>query len=176
MTSRATPVPLAFRFGIFALQESDRPDVAAHYLSLDDEARIRRFGIKLSDEGVAHLIERLPFSPMTWGLFVGGRLKGTCMVLYDKDSRHKGEFAITLSEGMRKSGWGGLMTKMALDAAYHHGMDEVEINYIAQNTPMARLASRFPGTLVKEFGECCKTVELKNWVEAQLLEDECIYA
>jgi len=159
------------RFGLYRLGPNDRAQFVDHLLLLDAPARRRRFGVALGDDAVRAIAKTMAFDELCWGLFVGGALKGTAMVLRSDARSRRGEFAISLDADLRGVGWGRLLLNTALESAYQHGVEFVDIHYLAENAPMARLCAALPGSLQAEHGERSKEVQLQPWAEAFFWQD-----
>lgn len=157
------------RYGVFPLVEADRPDFLAHMLSLDPEARRRRFGSCLSDYALERVCQSLPLEGKAWGIYIWGQLKGTTLVIPYKDEPGHGEFAITLSPSLRGRGWGRFLTRSALQTAYQDGFAKVDVYYLHENEAMARICASYPGPLSRDSGDCLKVVCLEEWVTQEMV-------
>lgn len=146
--------PADKRYGLFSLQESDRPALLKHLLSLDADARRLRFGVLLSDEAIARIAQQLPLADQSLGLFVWGELKGCAHLI--KIDHELAELALSLSPDMRGRGWGRILFDELIERASCKRLKTVEIQYLLENRPMHRLASRLPGPCHHECSEARK--------------------
>lgn len=157
------------RYGVFPLTEDDRRRFVAHMLRLDSASRYLRFGTCLPDASVEQVALRLPLEGSAWGLFVWGELKGSALLVPVPNEPHRSELALALSPSLRGHGWGTELTESALRAARATGLEWVDVHYVADNTPMARICRRFPGKLERDLGSYTKVVDLAQWEESYLV-------
>lgn len=149
------------RYGIFRLTEADRPALIAHLLSLDPEGRRRRFGLALQDESIVEIARKLPLDTQCLGLFVWGELKGCVQVIGEAGGARQ-ELAISLSPEMRGRGWGKELVQMALSRAKDRRVQQVDIQYLAENSAMHRIAGAYPGRTKVWSGEIVRSVVLQD--------------
>lgn len=161
--------PPARRYGIFALQDTDRPALLRHMLRLDPEARRLRFGASLPDDSISRIADRLDLRTSAWGLFIWGELVGAAVIARFPKNASLGELAVTLDESARGRGLSVLLVEQAFDMAAARGIDSVAIYYANDNSPMRALASRFPGESYRSGSESERHVSLPAW-EQRLLE------
>lgn len=151
----------ARRYGIFRLTEADRPALIAHLLSLDSEGRRRRFGLALRDESIVEIASKLPLDTQCLGLFVWGELKGCVQVLGEPGGSRQ-ELAVSLSPEMRGRGWGKELVQLALSRAKDRRVEQVDIQYLAENAAMHRIAGAYPGRSQVWSGEIVRSVRLQD--------------
>lgn len=163
------PVEHSLRYGVFALTDADRPQVLAHYLGLSPQMRRLRFGLALSDERIEAWVREMPLTGRALGYFVWNELRAVVWLAPDESSPQRAELAVTADARQRGHGWGRRLVHQALDAAEAAGLRNVDIYYLRENTPMARIARTLPGKHGSDGCDAHVTVDLQAWA-AQALE------
>lgn len=137
------------------LSERDRRRLLMHFLALDDQDRLLRFGSVLSDETITRYVQRLDFSRNTvFGVYdedlnllgVGHlvfRPKETHPVLLEATAKTRiAEFGVSVVPHARGQGIG---TKLFERAAVHCRNEDVDVLYmhgLASNQAMIHIARK----------------------------------
>lgn len=155
-----------FSIRIKELSERDRRHLLIHFLSLDDEARMMRFGIACNDDVVTRYVQKINFSQdAVFGVFndalnlVGvGHLaytpRGAMPALADvTECARIAEFGVSVLAPYRSLGIG---TRLLERAAMHCRNDDIDtlcINCLASNDAMVHIAARVGMTIHCNRGE-----------------------
>lgn len=159
---------LVHKTGIFPLTEADKSILIAHYLRLSADDRRLRFGILLKDEVVSHIVEGWQLDHCSWGIFLGGALRGSAILMPLTKAGNRAEFAITLEKNLQGHGWGTTLTNYVLHQAALQGVAEIDVQFLQENRKMLKIAQAYPGGCSYEHGECVKHIDIPEWSDTQL--------
>lgn len=128
---------------IRTLSEKHRPQVCAHLLALDPEARQLRFGHAATDEGLAHYAERLDFQrDQVFGSFDRRLRLVTLGHLALDPARGTGEFAVSVLARQRGRGLGTQLFEHAVTHARNRGVRTLFVHLARENAPMLAIVQR----------------------------------
>ncbi len=113
----------------------------------------------LSDWAVTRWAAGAPLDRHSLGLFIWGSLKG-CAQVIPSATPGEADLAVSMSPALRSRGWGRMLVRLALERAHDRRLELVTIQYLADNSPMHRIAASLPGRLQACSGERVKYVEL----------------
>jgi len=124
---------------IRTLTDFDRDCVRDFYRALTAEDRYKRFCASLSDETVSAYVDGLDFTrhPVLGAFAEAEELIGIAELAPGAD---QGEMAFAVRQDMRSQGIGTALTQRLLERARMCGMRKVFVLFLADNTPMRKLA------------------------------------
>ena len=135
------------------LTEQDRPEITAHLLRLDPEARRRRFGSALKDSAVVAYVDRIDLSQGTLlGLRAEGGLRALAELFADP-SGAVAEAAFSVEQDWRGRGLGTALLDAALARAGELGQQRVVLYIQPGNQAMKRVAHKHAFDLHLDEGE-----------------------
>lgn len=143
------------------LEETHRPLILAHLLSLSKEDRRMRFSYPLGDAGIAKYLANIDFEKDDLiGIF--GRddiLVGLVHLSYLNLDRSAGEpiaaeLGLSLRDEARGHGLGTLLFKRALKRARNHDVERLFIYTLQDNDAMLAIAKKLGMTVSTESGQC----------------------
>lgn len=123
------------------------PRVAEHLLGLDDDSRVRRFGILTSDDRIRHYAEQIAYDrDEVFGVF-DRRLKLVAMahLAFDGGTGKGGasaEFGVSVSTHMRGKGLGSRLFSHAVMHARNRGVQTMLIHLARDNAAMMGIVRR----------------------------------
>lgn len=138
---------------IARLTESDRPEIAAHLLRLDRDARQRRFGSGLKDSAVSAYAAKIDLvSGRLFGTFRQGRLIGLAEVFPEG---HDGvvEAAFSVDTDQRGQGIAAQLMDRVLEVAALEGYRTVVLYIQQANAPMRAVARKHGFALSLQDGD-----------------------
>lgn len=137
-------------FRIALLDASNREEIAAFYLRLDEVGRRLRFFGPVSEQALRRHVRGIDFARSTVvGMYRGQELIGVAEAITGAAEPHGGaaeetapmaELAIALSADARGHGLGSTLFCCALSAAREHGARHIEFVTAGDNDRMKRLA------------------------------------
>jgi GNAT superfamily N-acetyltransferase len=124
------------------LNESDRPELERHFLSLRGDDRRLRFGSQISDEGLKQYVARIDFERD--GVFAVHddddlRLLAVIHVATTADCA---ELGLSVLHGHRGRGLGSALFARAVTYLRNRGTREVFVHCLSENGPMMHLARK----------------------------------
>ncbi len=141
------------------LHDGHRPRVLSHLLALDDDDRVRRFGLRASDELIAHYVDQLDFRrDHVFGTF-DRRLELLTLghLALDPEGR-SAEFAVSILSRARGRGLGTQLFTHAVTHARNRGVQTLFLHLARDNTPMMAIVQH-AGALI-DFDGADATAEL----------------
>jgi ribosomal protein S18 acetylase RimI-like enzyme len=127
---------------IVRLRDSDRADLASHFITLDREDRRLRFGSTISDDGLRDYVARIDFERD--GVFAahdddGSRLLAAIHVALSSESA---ELGLSVSPECRGRGLGSALFLRAVNYLRNRGTPEVLVHCLTENGAMMHLARK----------------------------------
>jgi GNAT superfamily N-acetyltransferase len=116
-----------------------------HLLRLTPDDRRLRFGMEISDEGVAgHALSAFEIGEVIHGFFVDGVLRGAAELhLLNHTPPVEAEIAFSVEAEYRNSGIGSALFGRTLLVARNRGVATVVMSCLPSNRPMQSLAKKF---------------------------------
>lgn len=149
-----------------ALGERDRRRVLRHFLALDRDDRLLRFGIMLRDEQVAAYVAKLDFSrDIVFGVYnrpfqlVGvGHLAFTSREAHPDsvhytDKEKVAEFGVSVSKSARGQGVGTRLFERAAVHCRNSDVDTLYMQCLSSNRTMMHIAKKAGMQIQREYGE-----------------------
>lgn len=128
---------------VVRLDAPDRGRVLEHFLALDGDARLLRFGMSYSDDAVRRYVQRLDFAgDLLLGWINPFRELAGVVQLARIDDRAV-EFSISIARSWRGRGHGQDFTEMALAAAGRHGYGLAHVQFLQCNRPMDAIMDHY---------------------------------
>jgi GNAT superfamily N-acetyltransferase len=135
------------------LTDADRPQIAAHLLRLEPEARRRRFGSALKDGCIADYAGRIdPARNRLLGFFAGGELRGLAEIFPELDGASV-EAAFSVDRDWRGRGICTELMDRVLRWAGCAGYGRVTLYIQQANRPMREVARKHGFRLSLDAGE-----------------------
>lgn len=135
------------------LTDADRPQIAAHLLRLEPEARRRRFGSALKDGCIAAYAGRIDTARnRLLGFFAGGDLRGLAEVFPELDGASV-EAAFSVDRDWRGRGICTELMDRVLRWAACAGYSRVVLYIQEANRPMREVARKHGFRLILDAGE-----------------------
>jgi RimJ/RimL family protein N-acetyltransferase len=146
------------------LGADDRISITVHFLALDKNSRLLRFGTPISDESVARYVRAIDFDrDIVEGVWDDERLVGVAHLGVYTDAGHPvGELGISVLPEARHQHLGQRLLARALLHARLGQLKHVYVQFLVRNRPMARLASAFTDLVDRDFGEACATIDMEE--------------
>ena len=149
-----------------ALGKRDRRRVLRHFLALDRDDRLLRFGSVLPDAQVEAYVAKLDFSKdIVFGVYNGrfqlvgvGHLAFTSREahpdsIHYTDKEKVAEFGVSVATSARGKGFGGRLFERAALHARNRGIDTLFIHALSENAPMLKIARNAGATVERDGGE-----------------------
>ncbi|NIC41183.1 GNAT family N-acetyltransferase [Aquabacterium sp. A08] len=149
--------PAHTRAPICALGAEHRAAMAAHLLGLGERDRYLRFGYPARDEQIRRYVEGIRFDrDEVFGIF-NRRLQLIAMAhlayAVTPDRTHSAEFGVSVGAHARGRGYGNQLFERAVMHARNHGVTELEIHALSENSAMLAIARKGGARIVREGGE-----------------------
>ena len=122
------------------LQETDRDDLLAHFLSLAADDRRLRFGASIGDAGIEAYVRGIDLSSDAVFAVRGERTLRA--VVHIAMGAGPAELGLSVLEGNRRQGLGNALFAAALGYLQARGIDEVCVLCANENGPMVSLARK----------------------------------
>lgn len=149
------------------LRERDRRRLLKHFLALDDNDRLLRFGTVLSDELVTRYVERLDFErDSVFGVYSGWlhSLVGVGHLAFvPREQRpviggattksRMAEFGVSVSAEARGKGVGSKLFERAIMHCRNEDVDTLYMHCLTSNQTMMHLARKAGMEIHREYGE-----------------------
>jgi GNAT superfamily N-acetyltransferase len=134
------------------LQESSRPGLLGHFLSLGPEDVRLRFGSAMAPEAIAQYVERIDFDrDAVFGAHDESlALAGVAHVAFSDDLA---ELGISVLPGHRGRGIGGALLERAAEHARNRFVDRLYMHCLAENATMMHLARKLEMKICIDAGE-----------------------
>lgn len=149
-----------------ALGEHDRRRVLRHFLALERDDRLLRFGIMLQDEQVAAYVAKLDFSrDIVFGVYnrvfqlIGvGHLAFTSKEahpdsIHYTDKEKVAEFGVSVSKSARGQGVGTRLFERAAVHCRNSDVDTLYMQCLSSNRTMMHIAKKAGMQIQREYGE-----------------------
>jgi len=149
-----------------ALGERDRRRVLRHFMALDRDDRLLRFGIMLQDEQVAAYVAKLDFAKdIVFGVYnrvfqlVGvGHLAFTSKEAHPDsinytDKEKVAEFGVSVSKTARGQGVGTRLFERAAIHCRNSDVDTLYMQCLSSNRTMMHIAKKAGMEIQREYGE-----------------------
>ena len=149
-----------------ALGERDRRRVLRHFMALDRDDRLLRFGTMLQDEQVAAYVAKLDFSrDIVFGVYnrlfqlVGvGHLGFTSKEAHPDsinytDKEKVAEFGVSVSKSARGQGVGTRLFERAVTHCRNSDVDTLYMQCLSSNRTMMHIAKKAGMEIQREYGE-----------------------
>ncbi len=166
------------------LTERDRRRLLMHFLALDDDARLLRFGTNLPDELITRYVQKINFSrDAVFGVYDDClKLVGVGHLAYAPSGAMPGTAAITTRERVAEFGVSvlaayrgqGIGSRLFARAATHCRNDEVDTLYVhclAVNKVMIHIAIKAGMTIHSDHGEADAYLKLPPADPTSLLQE-----
>lgn len=142
----------------------DKPHIARHLISLDDDARDKRFFGRVRDQTIENYVERLDFSDKDVGYAVWGAdldiIGFTHLHLAEVESDSiTAEVGMSVSDGYRGKGVGQAMLERMISFCHQAGVKTIYMECLASNTVMKSMATKIGCSVVRD-EELIGTLEL----------------
>ena len=146
------------------LTEADRPALLQHLQNLSQEDRCRRFGIQVTPAYLGLYVASVQFGrDVIFGSCYNGQLIAVCqLALYPGDLHKLAEVGLSIAEPFRRQGHATRMLTICIADAIEQGIEALEINYVCENTAMAKLCANFGASRKSENGSVCATLQLER--------------
>ena len=147
------------------LQERDRRRILKHFLLLDEEDRLLRFGQTLNDEQITNYVARLDFKADTvYGVYNRlFRLVAVAHLAFTPKERVPGkfttekeivaEFGVSVSKSARGLGIGSKLFERAAIHCRNADVDVLYMHYLSSNSAMMHIAKKAGMEVQREYGE-----------------------
>ena len=149
-----------------ALGERDRRRVQRHFLALDRDDRLLRFGSMLQDEQVANYVAKIDFTKdIVFGVYnrlfqlVGvGHLAFTSRdarpdSIHYTDKEKVAEFGVSVSKSARGQGVGTRLFERAAIHCRNSDVDTLYMQCLSSNRTMMHIAKKAGMQIEREYGE-----------------------
>lgn len=149
-----------------ALSRRDRRRVLRHFLALDKDDRLLRFGSMLSDEGITAYVGKLDFAhDIVFGVYnptfqlVGvGHLAFTSKEahpdsIHYTDKEKVAEFGVSVSKSARGQGVGTRLFERAAVHCRNVDVDTLYMQCLSSNRTMMHIAKKAGMEIRREYGE-----------------------
>jgi GNAT superfamily N-acetyltransferase len=149
-----------------ALRERDRRRVLRHFMALDRDDRLLRFGSVLPDEQVGAYIAKLDFArDIVFGVYdrvfrlVGvGHLAFTSRAahpdsIHDTDKEKVAEFGVSVSRSARGQGVGTRLFERAAIHCRNADVDTLYMQCLSSNRTMMHIAKKAGMEIRRDYGE-----------------------
>ena len=151
---------------IRSLAARHRERIAAHLLSLDEQARYLRFGYPATDAQISKYVDTLDFGrDEVFGIF-NRRLELVAMAHLahpmasaSPSQPPMSEFGVSVVSSARRRGFGRRLFEHAMLHARNRGIGAIFIHALSENTPMLKIAKN-AGAVVRREGS-----EAEAWLE-----------
>ena len=156
------------------LTEADRSALLQHLQGLSPEDRSRRFGVPVTPAYLSLYVASVRFGrDVILGSYRNAELIAVCqLALYPGDSRKLAEVGLSIAAQHRRQGHATRILTACIVQAKEQGIEALEINYVYENTAMAKLCAKFGATRKSESGCVCATLELQHQTTPGLAPDE----
>ncbi len=121
----------------------DRARVLDHFLALDGDARLLRFGMSYSDDAVRRYVQRLNFESDLLLGWTNHFRELVGVVHLARINAHAVEFSISMARGWRGRGHGQDVTELALAEAARHGYQLAHVQFMQCNRPMGAIMDHY---------------------------------
>jgi RimJ/RimL family protein N-acetyltransferase len=147
------------------LRAEHRSAIFRHLMGLDRDGRLLRFGTPARDEAVAHYVASIDFErDIVEGVWDEGQLVGVAhLAVYMENAVPVGELGISVSPEARHTHLGQRLLSRVLLRARLMRLTRVYVQFMARNTPMARLAREFTNSVEVKRGVGCATIDLEGF-------------
>ncbi len=124
-----------------------------HLLRLDPESRTRRFSGSVSDETIIrHAATITDFGAVVYGFFLEGVLRGAAELRPEGPLAKTAEAAFSIERGWQSLGIGTHLLERILLTARNRGIKRLQMQCLAENRRMQRLARKFSAEFTFDFG------------------------
>ncbi|MDN4056068.1 GNAT family N-acetyltransferase [Massilia sp. YIM B02763] len=172
-----------------ALSKRDRRRVLRHFLALDKDDRLLRFGSMLADEGIVAYVDKLDFArDIVFGVYnptfqlVGvGHLAFTSKEahpdsIHYTDKEKVAEFGVSVSKSARGQGVGTRLFERAAVHCRNVDVDTLYMQCLSSNRTMMHIAKKAGMEIRREYGEADAHLHLPppspSSVLAEALEEQ----
>jgi len=164
------------------LRERDRRRMVKHFLGLEDNDRLLRFGTMLPDEQVANYVNRIAFSrDMVFGVYnrvfklvaVGHlafapRDESKSAVT---DKERVAEFGVSVSRSARGMGMGTKLFERAAIHCRNNDVDTLYMHCLSSNKTMMHIAKKAGMEIHRDYGEADAYLKLLPANPASMLQE-----
>ena len=136
------------------LGKRDRRRMLRHFLALDDNDRLLRFGTVLPDEQVHAYVEKIDFSrDIVFGVVSRGfQLVGVGHLAFS-DKQRVAEFGVSVSASARGQGVGSRLFERAAIHCRNSDIDTLYMQCLSTNRTMMHIAKKAGMQIKREYGE-----------------------
>jgi GNAT superfamily N-acetyltransferase len=165
------------------LGEHDRRRVLRHFLSLEDQDRLLRFGTKLPDEQLTAYVNRLDFRRDTiYGVYnrvfkvvavahLAFAPKEQMPGRFDTNKPMVAEFGVSVLKQARGLGIGSQLFERAAVHCRNNDVDVLYMHYLTSNKAMMHIAKKAGMEVQREYGEADAYLKLLPATPATVLEE-----
>jgi RimJ/RimL family protein N-acetyltransferase len=146
-----------------ALGKRDRRRMLRHFLALDDDDRLLRFGTVLPDEQVHAYVEKIDFArDIVFGVMSRGfQLVGVGHLAFAPpvagraatDKQRVAEFGVSVSKSARGQGVGTRLFERAAIHCRNNDIDTLYMQCLSTNRTMMHIAKKAGMQIKREYGE-----------------------
>jgi GNAT superfamily N-acetyltransferase len=162
------------------LSSHDRARLLTHFLALDSEDRLLRFGQIIPGRVIENYVHTLDFSRDTvFGVFNHElELVGAGHLAYfpAESGKRIAEFGVSVLESSRGKGIGTRLFERAIIRSRNTRVDQLYIHCLARNTTMMRIARKAGMTIEYTYGEADAYLALppadQTTIVAELLQEQ----